>query len=87
MLDPTDVTLWHRIGSHAITLGRLALARHAFTSGLSCNENYWPCLDASITVLYALSDYECKLMQDLVFTSINLMLLNMMEIYWLVLLS
>ncbi|XP_076807625.1 calcineurin-binding protein cabin-1-like [Clavelina lepadiformis] len=58
MLDTTDVTLWQRIGTHAITLGRLALARHAFTSGLSCNENHWPCLDSAITVLYALLDYE-----------------------------
>jgi len=60
MLDPSDVTLWQRIGTHAISLGRLALARHAFTSGLQCNENYWPCLDSAITVLYALSDYESK---------------------------
>jgi len=61
MLDTTDVTLWQRIGTHAVTLGRLALARHAFTSGLSCNENHWPCLDAAITVLYALLDYESKM--------------------------
>nr|CAB3262754.1 uncharacterized protein LOC100182772 [Phallusia mammillata] len=58
MLDTTDVTLWQRIGTHAISLGKLALARHAFTSGLTCNENYWPCLDAAVTVLFALLDYE-----------------------------
>uniref|UniRef100_H2XKD3 Uncharacterized LOC104265872 n=1 Tax=Ciona intestinalis TaxID=7719 RepID=H2XKD3_CIOIN len=58
MLDTTDVTLWYRIGSLAIKLGRLPLARHAFTSGLVCNENHWPCLDAAITVLFALLNYE-----------------------------
>lgn len=61
MLDSTDVNLWYKIGSVALRLMRLPLARHAFEEGLICNPDHWPCLDNLITILYTLSDYTSKL--------------------------
>ncbi|XP_071511667.1 uncharacterized protein [Diadema antillarum] len=56
-LDGTDVTLWYKIGSAAVKLYQLALARVAFEQGLRCSKHHWPCLDLLCTVLYAINDY------------------------------
>ncbi|XP_030849309.1 calcineurin-binding protein cabin-1 [Strongylocentrotus purpuratus] len=56
-LDSTDVTLWYRIGTVAVKLSQLALARVAFEQGLRCSKFHWPCLDYLCTVLYAINDY------------------------------
>uniref|UniRef100_S4RUA1 Calcineurin binding protein 1 n=1 Tax=Petromyzon marinus TaxID=7757 RepID=S4RUA1_PETMA len=61
LLDASDVTLWFRMGSVAVRLLRMPLARHAFEEGLRCSPMHWPCLDRLITVLYALGDYGCCL--------------------------
>uniref|UniRef100_A0A8C6MCT5 Calcineurin-binding protein cabin-1 n=1 Tax=Nothobranchius furzeri TaxID=105023 RepID=A0A8C6MCT5_NOTFU len=61
MLDSTDVNLWYKIGTVAVRLVRIPLARHAFEEGLHCNPDHWPCLDNLITILYTLSDYTCCL--------------------------
>ncbi|XP_076263012.1 calcineurin-binding protein cabin-1-like isoform X2 [Rhynchophorus ferrugineus] len=55
-LDPTDVTLWCKIGKLAITVNQFRKASYAFSKGLECNESHWPCLDNLISVLYALKD-------------------------------
>lgn len=60
MLDTSDVTLWYKIGKLASGMGKLSLSRYAFTQGLNCSSNHWPCLDNLITILYALLDYERK---------------------------
>nr|XP_054757189.1 calcineurin-binding protein cabin-1-like [Lytechinus pictus] len=56
-LDSTDVTLWYRIGTVAVKLSQLALARVAFEQGLKCSKLHWPCLDFLCTILYAINDY------------------------------
>ncbi|XP_072181988.1 uncharacterized protein [Diadema setosum] len=56
-LDGTDVTLWYKIGSAAVKLYQLALARVAFEQGLRCSKHHWPCLDNLCTILYAINDY------------------------------
>ncbi|CAH1784782.1 unnamed protein product [Owenia fusiformis] len=57
-LDATDVTVWYKLGSLAIKLRHLTLARHSLIQGLECSANHWPCLDQLILVLYVLSNYE-----------------------------
>ncbi|XP_022096465.1 calcineurin-binding protein cabin-1-like [Acanthaster planci] len=55
--DETDVTVWYRIGTMAVTLYQLPLARLSFVQALKCSPNHWPSLDNLCTVLYALNDY------------------------------
>ncbi|XP_064478265.1 calcineurin-binding protein cabin-1-like [Ornithodoros turicata] len=56
-IDSTDVTVWHKIGTLALTLYLYPLARVAFQEGLKCSPRHWPCLSNLMTVLYVLNDY------------------------------
>ncbi|XP_013404378.1 calcineurin-binding protein cabin-1 [Lingula anatina] len=57
LLDSSDVTLWFKIGTTALKLHHVPLARHGFEQALECNPNHWPSLDHICTVLYAVNDY------------------------------
>ncbi|XP_038052847.1 calcineurin-binding protein cabin-1-like [Patiria miniata] len=55
--DETDVTVWYRIGTMAVILYQLPLARLSFMQALKCSPKHWPSLDNLCTVQYALNDY------------------------------
>ncbi|KAK7862955.1 hypothetical protein R5R35_004909 [Gryllus longicercus] len=56
-LDSNDVMLWYHLGSVALKLNHLELARDAFLEGLNYSPKNWECLNSLITVLYVLQDY------------------------------
>lgn len=56
-IDSTDVTVWYKIGTLALTLFLYPLARVAFQEGLRCSPQHWPCLCNLMTVVYVLNDY------------------------------
>eukprot|EP00898_Chlorokybus_atmophyticus_P006927 jgi/Chlat1/7235/Chrsp58S06868 len=55
-LDAGDVVLWHHLGTLAMRLGRLNVARLAFENALKLSPQHWPCLQRLCEVLYALGD-------------------------------
>lgn len=55
-LDPTNVTLWYRLGVVAMKTVDLELAFAAFSQGYECSSNHWGCLENMITLSYVLLD-------------------------------
>ncbi|CAN7999066.1 unnamed protein product [Ixodes hexagonus] len=57
-IDPSDVTVWFKMGKLALTLHLYPLARISFEEGLKCSPKHWLCLNNLLTVLYVLNDYQ-----------------------------
>jgi len=55
-LDPTNVTLWYRLGMVAIKVTQFELAFSAFAQGFESSSNHWGCLENLITLSYLLFD-------------------------------
>ena len=50
------MNLWHRLGTQAMELGQLPLARYGFEQGLERSPGHWLCVQKLAAVLYGLDD-------------------------------
>ena len=57
-LDGRDVVVWHKLGSLAMQLDRLNVARTAFQQGLALRPDHLLCLSKLCEVTYAVGDFQ-----------------------------